>query len=298
MSLWTEPTQSEIFTILSKAKRIAVVGASTDPSRPSFQVIDYLKRNTDYEIYPVNPKEDSINSLKCFPNLKAIPSPIDICVVFRKIDALPEVLSEAIEVAPKVFWLQLDLRDDLVADRGVSAGLVVVQDRCIKIEHTKMVRSGFRLPEEFKPIHLTQDSPYCWSGVEELVYKVENGSATFKDVTRRRLFSEGAPSGMELRYFEVAPGGHTTLEKHEHIHLVIPIRGSGRCLVGDRVVDLRVNDLVHVPSWAWHQFRASESDYLGFLCLVTVERDRPTLPNEEELAQLRANPTVAEFIRV
>jgi quercetin dioxygenase-like cupin family protein len=145
--------------------------------------------------------------------------------------------------------------------------------------------------------HVTQDEPHRWRNIEELVYKDEDGDATFKDVTRRVLFGEDHHDGMEVRYFEVDAGGHTTLEKHEHTHLVIPIKGKGACLVGDEVLPLAIHDLVYVPSWAWHQFRAAEDEPLGFLCLVKVERDRPTLPTSEELAQMKSVQEVSDFIR-
>ena len=145
--------------------------------------------------------------------------------------------------------------------------------------------------------HVTQDEPHRWRNVEELVYKDEDVAATFKDVTRRILFGEDQQDGMEVRYFEVDAGGHTTLEKHEHTHLVIPIKGKGSCLVDDEVLPLAIHDLVYVPAWAWHQFRAAEDEVLGFLCMVKVKRDRPTLPTPEELAQMKSNPEVAAFIR-
>jgi quercetin dioxygenase-like cupin family protein len=145
--------------------------------------------------------------------------------------------------------------------------------------------------------HVTQDESHRWRNIEELVYKDEDGAATFKDVTRRVLFGEDHADGMEVRYFEVDAGGHTTLEKHEHTHLVIPIKGKGACLVGDEVLPLAIHDLVYVPSWAWHQFRADENEPLGFLCLVKVERDRPTLPTAEELTEMKSVPEVSDFIR-
>jgi quercetin dioxygenase-like cupin family protein len=132
--------------------------------------------------------------------------------------------------------------------------------------------------------HVIQDAPHRWRNIEELVYKDEDGNATFKDVTRRVLFGEDHLDGMEVRYFEVDAGGHTTLEKHEHTHLVIPIKGKGACLVGD-------------PPWAWHQYRADDNEVFGFLCLVKLERDRPTLPTPEEIAEMKMNPEVAAFIR-
>ncbi len=146
--------------------------------------------------------------------------------------------------------------------------------------------------------HVSQHEPHRWHNVEELIYKDEDGTATFKDVTRRVLFGEDHHDGMEVRYFEVDAGGHTTLEKHEHTHLVIPIKGKGSCLVGDEVLQLAIHDLVYVPSWAWQQYRADDNEAFGFLCLVKVERDRPTLPTAQELAEMKSKPEVAAFIRV
>ena len=125
---------------------------------------------------------------------------------------------------------------------------------------------------------------FRWERVETLRYKAE-GSAPFRDVTRQVLFDD-ASMATQLRYFEVAPGGWTTLERHEHVHHVMVIRGRGRCLVGDEAWDIGPNDLVAVPPLAWHQFRAAPDEPLGFLCLVNRERDRPQLPPEEIRAPL------------
>jgi mannose-6-phosphate isomerase-like protein (cupin superfamily) len=125
---------------------------------------------------------------------------------------------------------------------------------------------------------------FRWEGVDVLEYKQE-GSAPFRDVTRQVLFDD--PSlATQLRYFEVAPGGWTTLERHEHVHNVMVIRGRGRCLVGDRAWDLARNDLVSVPPMTWHQFLAAPDEPLGFLCLVDRERDRPQLPRPSEAESL------------
>ncbi|HEY1847703.1 MAG TPA: cupin domain-containing protein [Opitutaceae bacterium] len=144
--------------------------------------------------------------------------------------------------------------------------------------------------------HLGQAEPFRWKGLPLLSYKEEAGTH-FKSVTRQVLFG-GEASGSELRYFEVAPGGHTTLERHAHPHRVVVIRGSGRALVGNRVHDLATHDLVEVPPSTWHQFRAGEGEPLGFLCLVPAERDRPERPGPAELAAIRKDPPAASFIRV
>ena len=135
---------------------------------------------------------------------------------------------------------------------------------------------------------------YGWENVPVLSYK-EGGP--YKDVTRQILF-EGAESlPVQWRYFEVQPGGHSTLERHEHIHWVLILRGRGACLVGDEITDIAEHDLVEIAPLQWHQFRAAEDAPLGFLCLVAAERDRPQLPSEDDLAGLRRDTKIADFIR-
>jgi mannose-6-phosphate isomerase-like protein (cupin superfamily) len=145
-----------------------------------------------------------------------------------------------------------------------------------------------------EPVVRKATSPGRWMDVETLRYKRE-GEAPFEGVTRQVLFEDAG--GAQWRYFEVAPGGHTTLERHQHTHAVMVLHGEGRCLVADRIYPLAERDLVRVPPLTWHQFRASERGALGFLCLVSRERDRPQLPSDEDIARLRADPTVAAFIR-
>ena len=130
------------------------------------------------------------------------------------------------------------------------------------------------------PIVRKHAGDYRWDAVDVLRYK-EEGAAPFKDVTRQVLF-EGADVPGQLRYFEVAPGGHTTLERHNHVHAVMVIRGKGQCLVGDKAYDISMHDLVNVPPMTWHQFHAATDEPLGFLCLVAADRDRPQLPEEHE----------------
>ncbi len=137
-------------------------------------------------------------------------------------------------------------------------------------------------------------APLRWREVDVLEYK-QQGSAPFRDVTRQVLFDDPALAS-QLRYFEVAPGGHTTLERHEHAHAVVVQKGAGRCLIGDKVYDLAEHDLVHVPALTWHQFRAGDDTPLGFLCMVNAVRDRPQLPAADDLARLRSDPEVAAFI--
>ena len=144
------------------------------------------------------------------------------------------------------------------------------------------------------PIHRALSAPMRWREVEVREYKREN-SEPFRDVTRQVLFDDPLLS-CQLRYFEVAPGGHTTLERHEHAHAVLIEHGRGRCLVGDHVYDVVEHDLLHIPPLTWHQFRAGKDEPLGFLCMVNAVRDRPQVPTAQDLQRLRENPVVAEFI--
>ncbi|MGC9954453.1 MAG: cupin domain-containing protein [Rhizomicrobium sp.] len=135
---------------------------------------------------------------------------------------------------------------------------------------------------------------FRWEDTDLLAYK-EEGSP-FKAITRQTLFRDPALK-CELRYFEVAPGGYSTLERHEHMHAVLILRGHGECLVGDEVTKIDTNDLVTIEPWTWHQFRAGPDAPLGFLCMVNAERDKPSLPTDEERKALEADPQVAAFLK-
>ena len=135
-----------------------------------------------------------------------------------------------------------------------------------------------------------------WDGIELLAYK-PSGSAPFQDITRQILIADEA-LGCELRYFEIAPDGHSTLERHGHVHEVLVLTGRGACLVGGTVHPVEPQDLVRIPPWNWHQLRADPDSPLGFLCMVNRERDRPVLPTASDLLTLRMDPAVAAFIRV
>jgi len=148
--------------------------------------------------------------------------------------------------------------------------------------------------DEAVPAVRPYSGAYRWDSVDVLAYK-EEGAAPFRAVTRQVLFHDPRLRA-ELRYFEVSAGGWSTLERHEHMHGVLILRGSGRCLVGDRVIPVGPNDLVTIEPWTWHQFRADAGEALGFLCMVNTERDRPQLPNEAELAALAADPAIARFL--
>jgi mannose-6-phosphate isomerase-like protein (cupin superfamily) len=146
-----------------------------------------------------------------------------------------------------------------------------------------------------RKVHRKAASDHRWDEVELLPYK-EDERALFKSVTRQVLFHD-PDMASELRYFEVAPGGFSTLERHEHMHAVLILRGRGQCLVGGEVRPLATRDLVTVPPLTWHQFRATDDEPLGFLCMVNATRDKPRLPSADDLARLREDPKIAAFLR-
>lgn len=140
-----------------------------------------------------------------------------------------------------------------------------------------------------------QTGEYRWEGVDVYPYK-EDGTH-FKTITRQTLFEGEHDLPVEFRYFEVGAGGHSTLERHDHSHVVMVIRGSGEVLVADEVFEIGLHDLIKVPPQTWHQFRATKDEALGFLCIVSTDRDRPQRPEPEHLDELRESPDVADFIR-
>jgi quercetin dioxygenase-like cupin family protein len=144
------------------------------------------------------------------------------------------------------------------------------------------------------PVHRKARN-YRWDGVAVQPYK-EDTRALFKAITRQVLFAD-PQQGSELRYFEVAPGGYSSLERHGHTHNVLILRGHGYCLVGREVRQVATHDLIAVPPMTWHQFRATGDEPLGFLCMVKTERDKPQLPTPEDLAEIIQDPRIADFLK-
>lgn len=131
-----DATPSERLQILRESRTVALVGVSPNPLRSSNFVATYLTR-TPYTMWPVNPHAEEVLGLKCYPTLRELPGPPDIVDCFRKAAELPAVVEEAIEVGAKVVWFQLGLRNEEAAALARAAGLKVVQDRCLKIEHAR-----------------------------------------------------------------------------------------------------------------------------------------------------------------
>lgn len=149
-----------------------------------------------------------------------------------------------------------------------------------------------------RPTRVIRSRDWQWEGVPVHAYKTEGSH--FCGVTRQTLLgadADEAALGFETRYFEVAPGGYTSLEQHGHPHAVMILRGRGEVILEDRLEPLAPHDVVYIGPWAAHQFHAGDDEPLGFLCVVSRERDRPQLADDAGVARISANPEVARRLR-
>ncbi len=133
------PTPEEIRAILQNHRVVAVVGLSPKPERPSFQVARYLQEH-GYRIIPVNPGQREILGEKCYPRLSDIPFPVEVVDIFRNVEAIPAIVDEAIATGARVVWMQQGLVEPAAARKAREAGLEVVMDRCMKIDHAQLVK--------------------------------------------------------------------------------------------------------------------------------------------------------------
>ena len=134
---WQGPSAADRLGILRRAKSIAIVGASNNPARASYFVATYLLSSSPYDVYFVNPMADEILGHPAYASLADLPVVPDIVDVFRKHDDLPGVAREAVEIGAKTLWLQLGSWNEEAAAIAEAAGLDVVMDRCVKIEHAR-----------------------------------------------------------------------------------------------------------------------------------------------------------------
>ena len=126
-----------IARILKESKTIAVVGLSEKPDRASYGVASYLA-GKGYKIIPVNPNITEWEGMKAYPDLRSVPGKIDVVDIFRRSEFVMPVVEEAIAVKAKAVWMQLGVINTEAAAKAEKAGLLVVMDRCMKIEHAKM----------------------------------------------------------------------------------------------------------------------------------------------------------------
>jgi predicted CoA-binding protein len=130
----TTPLQR--YRILERYSNVAMVGLSSNPYRPSHFAAMYLLAE-GYNVIPVNPREAEILGRKCYASVKEIPGPIEIVDIFRPPEAVPPIVEEAIEIGAKVVWMQFEVIHYGAARRAREAGLEVVMDQCMKVEHAR-----------------------------------------------------------------------------------------------------------------------------------------------------------------
>ena len=124
--------------ILMRSRTLAVVGLSAQWYRPSYFAAKYMQDH-GYRIIPVNPKYAEVLGEKSYPDLRSIPQPVDLVDCFRKAPEIPAIADEAIAIGAKVLWMQLGIVNDQAAQRADAAGLDVVMNRCVKIEHARIL---------------------------------------------------------------------------------------------------------------------------------------------------------------
>jgi uncharacterized protein len=127
----------EIGRILREAKTIAVVGLSSDPAKPGHYVPAYLQ-GQGYRIIPINPILDEALGERAYPDLRSVPEKIDVVDVFRRAEDVPPVVEQAIEVGARAVWMQRGIVNEEAAARAREAGLDVVMNRCMMIEHRRL----------------------------------------------------------------------------------------------------------------------------------------------------------------
>ena len=124
--------------VLRESKTIAVVGLSPKPNRPSHQVARYLME-VGYTIIPVNPGQDIILGQTCYSNLRDIPTPVDMVDIFRRQEEVVPIVEDAIGIGARFIWMQQGIVNEEAAEKAEAAGLIVIMDRCTKIDHMNLL---------------------------------------------------------------------------------------------------------------------------------------------------------------
>ncbi len=138
---WTLTPEEQLKEVLFNLRTVAIIGLSDEPSRDSYMVGAYLKKQ-GFRIVPVNPRVPMVLGEKAYPDLfaaKKAVGEIDIVDIFRAPEHIPQIVDDAIEIGAKVIWMQLGLEDKKAAQKARNAGLFVVMDKCMKIEHMKLM---------------------------------------------------------------------------------------------------------------------------------------------------------------
>jgi quercetin dioxygenase-like cupin family protein len=148
--------------------------------------------------------------------------------------------------------------------------------------HSKIIRAG----------------NFEWEGVDRRKYKTDG--TVFRDIERFSLLGEGEKEhelNFQTRYFEIRPGGYSSLEYHRHPHSVVIIRGNGSMVLGSEVFELNLHDVVFVSPGTLHQFHADRGEPLGFICVVDRYRDKPSVPTAEQVDEWLVGTPAREKVR-
>ena len=149
-----------------------------------------------------------------------------------------------------------------------------------------------------RPSKVIRCEDYSFSGIPRREYK--EGDGNFKAVCRYSLLGSGEGEealNFHTRYFEIEPEGYSSLEYHRHPHTVVIIRGQGTVVLADQVYELNLHDVVYVAPGTIHQFLADRGEPLGFICVVDRYRDRPVVPDEEEIREQTGTGAAAGKIK-
>jgi len=130
-------SDERLFELLDKSRTIAVVGLSGKPERDSFKVAQYMQKQ-GYKIIPINPKVERVLGEKAYPDLPSVPEPVDIVNIFRRSEHILPVVNEALKISPLAIWMQLGIVNEEAAEIAEKAGILVIMDKCIMVEHRRL----------------------------------------------------------------------------------------------------------------------------------------------------------------
>jgi predicted CoA-binding protein len=153
MMQYSPPTDIELVEIFQSTANIAVVGFSSRKTRPGYTVPAYLK-SVGYRILPVNPYIEEGLGTPAYPDLLSLPEKVDLALIFRRPEAIPPLVEQAVEIGVRVFWMQLGIVHEEAAEHAISTGVQVVMDRCMLIEHKRLKSMGLDTePSVSQPEH-------------------------------------------------------------------------------------------------------------------------------------------------
>ena len=143
---------------------------------------------------------------------------------------------------------------------------------------------------------------FRWDTIPLIDYKETGGKSgtqvTFKNISRQNIITKEDGTSFEVRLFECGPEGFSTLEKHQHTHIVMIARGEGKIIIGDGIYDAKPFDFFIIPEWHPHQLINIKEEPFSFFCTVNAQRDSFKLLSIEEISRLRENKEIAKWIKI